>query len=71
MIGGSGPADLILTHGRVQTHDAVRRAVEAIAVRQGRFLAVGTGREEQALGASRTRVVELTFIRRSAGWLAC
>lgn len=59
VIGGSGPADLILTGGRVQTHDAARRVAEAMAVRRGRILAVGTARDVRPLAGPRTRVVEL------------
>lgn len=55
----TGPAHLILTGGRVQTHDAARRVAEAIAVRQGRIIAVGTAREVRPLAGPRTRVIEL------------
>ena len=55
----TGPADFILTGGRVQTHDAARRVAEAIAVRQGRIVAVGPASVVRPLAGSRTRVVEL------------
>ncbi len=53
------PADLVLTGGRVQTHDASRRVAEAIAVGQGRIVAVGTARGVRSLIGRRTRVIEL------------
>ncbi len=55
----TGPADLILTGGRVQTHDAARRVAEAIAVREGRIVAVGPARDVRPLARARTRIVEL------------
>jgi hypothetical protein len=55
----TGLADLILTNGRVQTHDAARRVADAIAVRQGRIVAVGPVRDVQLLAGSRTRVIDL------------
>ena len=38
---GSPPADVLLTGGRVMTMDAQRRPAEAVAVRDGRIVAVG------------------------------
>jgi len=54
-----GPADLVLTGGRVQTHDAARRITQALAVRAGRFVAIGTSREIGDLIGPRSRVIEL------------
>ena len=38
-------ADLILHHGKIATQDDRRSVIEAVAIRGGRFLAVGTDRE--------------------------
>lgn len=54
-----GPADLVLTGGRVMTMDAVRRSAEAVAVRDGRIVAVGLAAAMRARIGERTRVVEL------------
>ena len=59
MIDVTGPAELILTGGRVQTNDAARRVAGAIAVSQGRIVAVGTARDVRPLVGPRTRVIEL------------
>ena len=56
---GSAPADLLLTGGRVMTMDAQRRPAEAVAVRDGRIVAVGRSVDLRPLAGPRTRVVEL------------
>jgi predicted amidohydrolase YtcJ len=38
------PADLILYNGKIATQDDRRSIVEALAIRDGKFLAVGTDR---------------------------
>ncbi len=53
------PADLIVTGGRVETRDPGRPAAEAVAARDGRFVAVGEAREVDALRGPSTRVVDL------------
>jgi len=52
-------ADLVLTGGPVYTVDAARRWAEAVAVRGGRILAVGTARDVAEHAGPRTRVLEL------------
>jgi predicted amidohydrolase YtcJ len=52
-------ADLVLTGGPVQTMDAARRVAEAVAVRDGRIVAVGLARDIGTLIRPRTRVVDL------------
>lgn len=54
-----GPADLVLRGGSVQTMDAVRRWVRAVAVRDGRIVIAGMDRDVEPLLGHRTRVVEL------------
>ena len=52
-------ADLVLTGGPVYTVDAARRWAEAVAVRGGRILAVGTARDVAEHAGPRTRLLEL------------
>lgn len=56
---GSDAADLILVGGTVITVDAEVPDGEAVAIRGGRILAVGTDDEIRALAGSGTEVVEL------------
>jgi len=53
------PADLVLRGGVVHTVDAARPRAEAVAVRDGRVVAVGSSAEVARLVGPRTRVVEL------------
>jgi hypothetical protein len=53
------PADLVLTGGPVATMDAARRIAEAVAVRDGRIIAVGSARDVGTHVGPLTRVVEL------------
>jgi predicted amidohydrolase YtcJ len=62
--GNGGPssddaADLILVNGIVITVDPDRPEAEAVAIRDGRILAVGTTTEIRALANRRTEVVDL------------
>lgn len=52
-------ADLVLTGGRVLTMDAGRGPAEAVAVAEGRIVAVGRSTDLRSLIGPRTRVVEL------------
>ena len=52
-------ADLIFVNGAVYTVDAARRWAQAVAVRDGRIVAVGTDAEIRALAGSGTDVVDL------------
>jgi predicted amidohydrolase YtcJ len=53
------PADLIVTGGAIHTADAAAPRADAIAVRDGRFVAVGATRDVLALRGARTRVLDL------------
>ena len=53
------PPDLILIHGHILTVDAKDSIAEAIAVRNGVILKVGTDAEIQALATPATRVIDL------------
>jgi predicted amidohydrolase YtcJ len=52
-------ADLILVNGRVLTMDRADHVAEAVAIKDGRILAVGTTAEIEAFGGPRTDVIDL------------
>lgn len=52
-------ADVILRHGRITTLDRANPSATAVAVKDGRFLAVGEDREIMALAGPATRIVDL------------
>ena len=52
-------ADLILTGGTVLSMDAARRTAEAVAVRAGRIVALGTAAEVDHWRGARTRRIDL------------
>ncbi|MBM3820943.1 MAG: amidohydrolase [Acidimicrobiia bacterium] len=52
------PADLILTNGKVITVDDQFRIAQAVAVRNGRFVAVGTNQEITRLAGPNTRRID-------------
>jgi predicted amidohydrolase YtcJ len=53
------PADLILLHGRLATLDERRPLASAAAIRDGRFVAVGTDAEVMAYRGERTQVIDV------------
>src|SRR6186997_2117843 len=53
------PADLVLTGGRIATMDAARHFASALAVRDGRILAVGPEAAVAGHIGPRTRVIAL------------
>jgi predicted amidohydrolase YtcJ len=53
------PADLLLRGGTVYTVDAARSWAQAVAVRDGRIIAVGTDEEAGRFAGSRTQVIDL------------
>jgi len=61
--GGSVPAPLapetILVNGKIVTVDVDFNIVEAVAILNGKFLAVGTSREIRALAGQNTEVIDL------------
>lgn len=58
-IGQPGPADLILTGGKVFTADSTRPWAEAVAIRGERIVAVGSAAEVGRLAGASTRVIAL------------
>ncbi len=57
--GARPPADLVLTGGTVITLDESRPKAEAVAVRDGRIVAVGDGADMRELIGENTEVIEL------------
>jgi predicted amidohydrolase YtcJ len=55
----SNPADLVLMNGKVVTVDDTNPEAEAVAVKDGRILAVGSSAELERYVGSATRVVDL------------
>src|ERR1700686_4515665 len=53
------PAGLILHNGKIATQDGRRSLAEAVAIRDGRFLAVGSDREMMRLRGERTKLIDL------------
>ncbi len=53
------PADLILTNGRIATVDTSKPAVQAIAIKSGKILSVGTNKEIKKLVGDSTKVIDL------------
>jgi predicted amidohydrolase YtcJ len=56
---GLGAADLILQNGRILTLDDSDRTVEAVAIRNNRFVAVGATSAMQEFAGENTRIVDL------------
>lgn len=52
-------ADLILINGNIATLDSLTRGVTAIAIKDGRFLKIGTNEAIQALKNDNTKVINL------------
>ena len=53
------PADLILHNGKIATQDDRRSVVEAAAIRDGKFLAIGSDREVMRSRNERTKLIDL------------
>ncbi len=53
------PADLIVHDARIHTVDATHPQVAAMAVRDGRIVFVGSGREAMSLRGAKTRLLDL------------
>jgi predicted amidohydrolase YtcJ len=52
-------ADVVLRHGRITTLDRSKPVVSAVAIKDGKFVAVGTDQEALALAGPSTRIIEL------------
>src|SRR4029077_10457452 len=53
------PADLVLHNGKIATQDDRRSVVKAVAIRDGKFLAVGNDAEIVRLHSDRTKLIDL------------
>ncbi|MFQ5743491.1 MAG: amidohydrolase [Acidobacteriota bacterium] len=65
---GPGP-DLALLHGRVYTVDEAQPRAQALAVKNGRFLAVGSDDDIQDLITSRTEVIDAAGMTVTPGFI--
>ncbi len=69
---GSGiEADLIVVNARVLTMDAATPNAEAVAVKNGRILAVGSSADIRNLATARTRVIEAARMTLLPGFIDC
>jgi len=55
----NAPPDLILTNGKFATLDKQNPQAEAVAIRDGRFIAVGSRQDVMPLAGDHTRVIDL------------
>jgi predicted amidohydrolase YtcJ len=71
---GSGPgveADLIVVNARVFTSEPARPRAEAFAVKNGRFIAVGSSADVRNLATSRTQVLDAQNMTVTPGFIDC
>ena len=59
VVVASEPAETVYHHGRIYTVDAEQRWVDAVAIKGGRFVAVGSNSEIAPFIGATTRVVDL------------
>jgi len=69
--GAGIEADLILVNGRVFTQDAALPRAEALAVKNNRFLAVGSNADIRNLASPRTRVLDAAGMTVVPGFIDC
>ena len=53
------PADLILHNGIIWTVDSKNSTAEAVAIREGKFIVVGTNKDALSLRGPKTQVIDL------------
>ena len=58
-LGVKAPAEMVLRGGKIITMDGDSSVKEALAIRDGRFIAVGTNRDMRPFTGPRTRIIEL------------
>src|SRR5262245_60627083 len=56
--GAEVPADLVVLNGKIVTVDSRSSIVEAVAIREGRIVAIGRNAEVKKLVGDRTRVID-------------
>jgi predicted amidohydrolase YtcJ len=69
--GGAIEADLIVVNARVLTQDVAMPRAEAFAVKDGRFLAVGSNADIRNLATQRTRVLDGARMCVVPGFIDC
>jgi predicted amidohydrolase YtcJ len=69
--GAGIEADLILVNGRVLTQDSAMPRAEALAVKDGRFLAVGSNADIRNVASARTRVLDAAGLTVLPGFIDC
>ncbi|MCX5764059.1 MAG: amidohydrolase family protein [Gemmatimonadetes bacterium] len=67
--GNGIDADLIVINGRVLTSDPSRPRAEAFAVKDGRFLAVGSNADIANLRSARTKVIDAARMTVTPGFI--
>jgi hypothetical protein len=63
--------DLVVVNARVYTLDAARLRAEALAIKNGRFVAVGTSSDVRNLAARRTDVIDAGGMTVTPGFIDC
>ena len=69
--GAQIEADLIVVNGRVLTQDSASPRAEAFAVKDGRFLAVGSNADIRNLATARTKVIDAARATVLPGFIDC
>ena len=69
--GAGIEADTIVISGRVLTQDPARARAEAIAIKDGRFLAVGSASDIRNLATARTKVIDAARMTVLPGFIDC
>ncbi len=69
--GAGIEAELIVVNARVLTQDADLPRAEAFAVKEGRFLAVGSNADVRNLATARTRVIDAATMTILPGFIDC
>ncbi len=64
-----GKADLIVMNGRIYTMDGAQPRAEAFAVKNGRFMAVGSSSDIRNLAAAGTQVIDATGMTVTPGFI--
>jgi predicted amidohydrolase YtcJ len=62
-------ADVIFVNGKIWTVDKAKPSAEAVAVLDGRVLAIGSGNEIRKLAGAQTRIVDLKGKRMLPGFI--
>ena len=69
--GAGLEADTIVVNARVLTQDTALPAAEAVAIKDGRFLAVGADADVRNLATSRTKVIDAARMTVVPGFIDC